>query len=169
MKNITISKILLVAILLIAATGCGNNSEKGDSEPLLNEQTDNLVQESNTVKASFEPVKTVIYFEFDGRDISIEEAEKLSQIIDILSQRENLQIIIEGHTDPIGDPEYNLELSRVRAHAVKQHLIERGVDNSVLKLVSHGAKRPIETNSYTHHRRVELTVLEVPPAERFTE
>jgi len=169
MKNITISKILLVAILFIAATGCGNNSDKQASESSLREQTDNLVQEEKPVRASFEPVKTVIYFEFDGRDISIEEAEKLSKIIDILSQRENLKIIIEGHTDPIGDPEYNLQLSRVRANAVKQHLIERGVDNSVFKLVSHGAKRPIETNSYTHHRRVELTVLEVPPAARFTE
>jgi len=177
MNNSALGKILLVGMLLIVATGCGNN-EKETSQLEVTAQTDTVVkdavikaeQEKETeVSSSFEPIKTVIYFKFDARDISTEEAEKLSKIIDILAQRKNLQIIIEGHTDPIGDREYNLQLSRQRANAVQQHLVERGVDNSVFKLVSHGAKQPTATNSYSHHRRVELTVVELPPDARFTE
>jgi outer membrane protein OmpA-like peptidoglycan-associated protein len=45
----------------------------------------------------------------------------------------------------VGSDEYNLELSRARAHAVRDYLVQRhGIDPARLKTVGYGKQRPIE-------------------------
>jgi len=54
-------------------------------------------------------------------------------------------ITIEGHTDAVGSAAYNLELSRARARAVRDYLVQRhGIDAARLKTVGYGKTRPIE-------------------------
>jgi len=53
-------------------------------------------------------------------------------------------VTIEGHTDAKGSDAYNLELSRVRAHAVRDYLVQRhGIAAARLKTVAYGESRPI--------------------------
>ncbi len=54
-------------------------------------------------------------------------------------------VTVEGHTDAIGSDAYNLELSRVRAHAVRDYLVQRhGIAAARLKTLAYGKGRPIE-------------------------
>ncbi|WP_218510827.1 OmpA family protein [Variovorax sp. dw_308] len=54
-------------------------------------------------------------------------------------------IMIEGHTDAAGSPAYNLQLSRVRANAVRDYLVNHhDIDAARLKTVGYGKERPIE-------------------------
>jgi outer membrane protein OmpA-like peptidoglycan-associated protein len=54
-------------------------------------------------------------------------------------------VTVEGHTDAVGSNAYNLELSRVRAHAVRDYLVQRhGIDAARLKTAAYGESRPIE-------------------------
>jgi len=50
-------------------------------------------------------------------------------------------ITVEGFADPAGGPQYNLELSRRRAEAVKSYLVAQGVPDQLLKTVGYGKTR----------------------------
>ena len=54
-------------------------------------------------------------------------------------------VTVEGHTDAVGSDAYNLELSKMRADAVRGYLAQRhGIDAARLKTVAYGEGRPIE-------------------------
>lgn len=57
-----------------------------------------------------------------------------------------VKLVIEGHTDSVGDAEYNKELSRGRAATVKEVMIRRGVDPERLEVEAHGEEQPIDSN-----------------------
>ena len=68
---------------------------------------------------------------------------------------------ITGHTDSIGEPGYNVQLSKRRAESVKADLIRRGVAANRLSTDGVGAAEPKATNKTLQgraiNRRVELT------------
>ena len=86
----------------------------------------------------------------------------LDRIAALLTQRPELSARIEGHTDSQGAAERNLALSRQRAVAVKQALIERGVASERLTAEGIGAARPLADNATAEgrgrNRRVEIYV-----------
>ena len=54
-------------------------------------------------------------------------------------------VTVEGHTDAVGADAYNLELSRARAQAVRDYLVQHhGIQASRLRTVGHGEARPLE-------------------------
>lgn len=66
-------------------------------------------------------------------------------------------IRIEGHTNAVGGREYNLELSQRRAQAVKEYLINLGVESSRIESVGFGFDKPRSGNALdTVNRRVEI-------------
>ena len=72
---------------------------------------------------------------------------------------------VEGHTDDVGPAEYNEDLSRRRATAVRAHLVDRGtVDPMRLEAVGYGETRPITENATDEgratNRRVEMVIVE---------
>jgi len=54
----------------------------------------------------------------------------------------NLIIYIEGHTDDVGDSDYNIQLSQKRAQTVADFIKNRGVDESNIKISWHGKSQP---------------------------
>ena len=70
---------------------------------------------------------------------------------------------IEGHTDSDGNLDMNLKLSEARAQAVKNKLIERGVDETHLITVGHGPNQPLADNASPEgkaaNRRIEIEVV----------
>ncbi|RVT89492.1 OmpA family protein [Sphingomonas crocodyli] len=67
-------------------------------------------------------------------------------------------VMIEGHTDRVGDRGYNIELSQARAQAVADFLASKGVSASLLRTKGFGFDRPIDGLSpyAAQNRRVEL-------------
>ncbi|MEJ8847795.1 OmpA family protein [Variovorax rhizosphaerae] len=68
-------------------------------------------------------------------------------------------VTIEGHTDAAGSAAYNLQLSRVRANAVRDYLVNHhDIDAARLKTVGYGKERPIEGLSphAAENRRVQF-------------
>lgn len=70
---------------------------------------------------------------------------------------------IAGHTDNVGAAEANLQLSRDRAEAVRQQLIDYGCSPQYVSAVGYGDTRPVATNDTDDgrqlNRRVEITLL----------
>ena len=88
----------------------------------------------------------------------------LDRIAALLAEQPGLTVRIEGHTDSAGGDEVNLPLSRQRAVAVKQALIERGVEPVRLTAEGLGSSRAIASNGTaegrSQNRRVEIYVVE---------
>ncbi len=74
------------------------------------------------------------------------------------------RVQIEGHTDDVGEPEYNLELSQKRADEVRARLVAQGVDEERLQSVGYGETRGVSDNQTpegrARNRRVVFTILE---------
>ena len=73
--------------------------------------------------------KSSIEFEPKSATMTTKGQMVLDQIIALLRRAPDTPIEIAGHTDNVGEEEYNLQLSRRRAEAVKQYLTRHGLTN----------------------------------------
>jgi len=91
---------------------------------------------------------------------------KLRKIAEFLKQNPKRRAIIEGHTDNSGDADFNLDLSRDRAYAVKTALVDRGIDSKRIRALGFGGAAPLGASDTTEGRaanhRVELTFPDTP-------
>ncbi|SFD02450.1 DUF5723 family protein [Algibacter pectinivorans] len=105
----------------------------------------------------------VIFFNYGKSTLKPESSIVLADIITVLNEYPNSKFVIEGHTDSIGSYELNQRLSETRANAVKNYLIEHGIDPTRLSAIGYGEKRPIATNMYKagrlQNRRVEIKLV----------
>ncbi len=89
----------------------------------------------------------------------------LDEIAAVIKENPQIELLaIEGHASSEGDPVANEKLSDARAHAVRQHLIDRGgVKAESLDAKGYGASRPIATNDTPEgresNRRVEFNIV----------
>lgn len=92
-----------------------------------------------------------------------ESFESLDALADLLIRKPTWRLIIAGHTDSQGDDQQNLILSKKRAEAVRDYLVQRGIDPTRLVVQYYGETKPIDTNDTPEgrqrNRRVEMTVL----------
>jgi len=115
-------------------------------------------------KAIAEKGKLTLYginFDFNQATIKPESEPILKEVAAVLQKQSDLHLKIEGHTDNVGKPAYNLELSKKRAESVKTHLTEKfQIDASRLSTEGYGDTRPIAKNDTeqgrAQNRRVEL-------------
>ena len=68
------------------------------------------------------------------------------------------QVRVVGHADASGTPEANQQLSVKRAEAVKEYLVQKGADSSMLIVVGQGSKDPVNPSNplAPENRRVEI-------------
>lgn len=105
-----------------------------------------------------------INFDFDKADLRPKEKELLSRIVGVLLTWHGYRVQIWGHTDDIGSDEYNLELSQRRAEAVKNYLVEAGIDPSIITIKGFGKSRPLvpgkTPEARAKNRRVEIGIID---------
>ena len=108
------------------------------------------------------PVHYLLYFEKDATRLRPDSRMLLPDVIAAIRDRSSEHISVVGHTDRLGDKSYNLLLSRRRAQAVKDLLIERGVPESLIETTSHGEENPLvptaDNVGSARNRRVEVVV-----------
>lgn len=105
-----------------------------------------------------------IYFDSGSDRLRPESTPTLTDIATMLKDHPELKLLIEGHTDAIGDDEFNLDLSRKRAASVKKYLVENhGIDATRLETQGFGEQNPVDSNDTPegrqNNRRVELVKL----------
>jgi len=103
--------------------------------------------------------KSSIEFEPKSTTLTTKGQVVLDQIIILLRRAPDMPIEIAGHTDMGGDAEYNMQLSRRRAEAVKQYLTSHGLPNS-FTVIGYGSTRPLTQGrsplSLHRNERIEL-------------
>lgn len=103
-----------------------------------------------------------IEFETASATITVTSYSILDEIAKVLLANPQIkQMRIEGHTDNAGDPNFNRQLSKRRAEAVRTYLVQQGkVEEGRLSAVGFGPAKPIAPNDTEEgrakNRRVEL-------------
>ncbi|MCX8643113.1 MULTISPECIES: peptidoglycan-associated lipoprotein Pal [unclassified Gilliamella] len=149
-------KVAAVALPLIALTACSSSksSNAGGSAngSLSKEALEQLhrLQQTNTV-----------YFDFDKYNVKSEYTTLLNAHAEFMRANSSVNVVVEGHADERGTPEYNIALGERRADAVKSYLQGNGVSGSQVQVVSYGKEKPAvlghDEAAYAKNRRAVVT------------
>jgi outer membrane protein OmpA-like peptidoglycan-associated protein len=92
-------------------------------------------------------------FAFGAAKLPPKAKAMIDELAANLQNNPGSKVEIEGHTDNVGNPEYNRTLAMERAEAVRAALVRRGIDPSRITVRSHGAENPIASNDTSTGRR----------------
>lgn len=104
-----------------------------------------------------------IFFESGKAQLLTSSQGEITKLYDLLTEYPNMEILIVGHTDNVGQPEHNQKLSERRANAVVTELTKRGVSSDRLTFKGAGEAEPIADNGTPDgrqkNRRTEFVIL----------
>jgi len=88
---------------------------------------------------------------------------ELDIVADFINAKQNIEILIEGHTDNVGSEALNDNLSLDRANKVKNYLVKKGIKETRIKTIGYGKKKPLASNKTDFgrrlNRRTEIIIL----------
>ncbi|NKF52445.1 peptidoglycan-associated lipoprotein Pal [Shewanella sp. WXL01] len=158
-------KAMVIAVPLFALGACSStsDSETESSSSTSSSQTSgqsgeyaNGGVETGGVAPVLSPVEqqrlkeqelrreNIIYFDFDRSEVQTKNAEILQAHGNYLVENPNVRVLIEGHADERGTPEYNIALGERRAKAIAKYLQSMGVQPSQMSFVSYGEEKPLD-------------------------
>jgi len=104
-----------------------------------------------------------IFFDFNSSVLKPSSFGELDKLTEMLKANENVNILIEGHTDNIGSEDYNKQLSAERAKSVYDYLVSKRIAPSRMKYEGSGSEKPVDTNETEQgrakNRRTEIVIL----------
>lgn len=115
-------------------------------------------------------IRLNVEFEFDKAIVRAIYGDELKAIADAMKAHDDIDLVLEGHTDSVGTDQYNQDLSERRAAAVKAKLVEMyDLEPTRITTIGYGESKPIADNDTdegrARNRRVigELSFTEVAP------
>ena len=106
---------------------------------------------------------TPVYFELDQADLTEEGKRILDGKRDAMQSNSQIRIRIEGHADDTGSDEYNMALGERRAAIARRYLVQAGIAEARMQIVSRGEERPACTDGQepcrARNRRDEFIVM----------
>ena len=171
------SALATLAIAAVALGACSRKPEPQqpqpepqrpvDSAPSAPTQTSNREPtnrpdpsaESRRLMAS---LQEMVFFDYDQAVIRSDARSVLDAKVAILRVNPGVALRLEGHADERGSVEYNLALSLRRANAIRDYLVNFGLDGSRFEVVPVGEERPLVTGAseeaYARNRRGEFHI-----------
>ena len=99
-------------------------------------------------------------FAFNSAELTPSAITELADTLESLKSDSALHIRINGYTDNVGSPAYNLQLSKRRAESVKRYLVSQGIAADRMETEGFGLTNPIADNATAagraKNRRVEV-------------
>lgn len=101
-----------------------------------------------------------VLFDVNQATLAPGAARNIAQIASFMRKDSDIQALIEGHTDSMGEDDYNYDLALKRSSAVRDALIDAGVAPSRISIHSFGENVPVASNDSAagrqSNRRVEV-------------
>jgi outer membrane protein OmpA-like peptidoglycan-associated protein len=143
-------------------------------------ETDQLMRELSDLKAEQTErgiVLTIgdVLFATGKFELSPQAMRSVDKLAEFLQKNPNRNVLIEGHTDSVGNDPFNLTLSQKRADSVKETLVSKGIAEERITPKGYGKKYPTASNDTAagkqENRRVEVIILNegVKPEAQFRE
>ncbi|WP_109829635.1 OmpA family protein [Reichenbachiella versicolor] len=171
-KVVTSNGLCVIAPNLLGDSGCGEAVDSdGDGVP---DESDDCPDEAGTkdndgcpeltseekavLKSALEGVNFVL-----GKAVLTEDSKpNLHNVTMVLKAHKGFKLKVSGYTDSSGDEQLNLKLSQERADAVKQYLIEDGIEGARIMSKGYGEANPVASNDTeegrAQNRRVEFEI-----------
>ncbi|WP_304543112.1 OmpA family protein [Sulfurimonas microaerophilic] len=181
MKSLVLSS---VAVALLVFSGCSSKEPAVDSkaqestekvEEVQAPATETVAGEESVVDSSTNEISRLsmdevesklptIYFAFDKFNISTQAQEKIVTAAELgKTGAKPYSVKLEGNCDEWGSDEYNFALGLKRTEAVKNALVNEGIDASRISMVSYGESNPVCTDKtkecWAQNRRVNFKLL----------
>jgi outer membrane protein OmpA-like peptidoglycan-associated protein len=87
----------------------------------------------------------------------------LDVLVILLTEKTDWSLNLAGHTDNVGNDEFNLDLSKRRAESTKAYFVSKGIDGARITTEYFGETKPIDTNDTPagrkKNRRVEMKLV----------
>jgi outer membrane protein OmpA-like peptidoglycan-associated protein len=104
-----------------------------------------------------------ILFDVNRASVKQDFEPQLDKLAEILRKYPRIDIAVSGHTDNTGTDHYNRQLSELRAKAISDALIRRGIDPTRISYSGYGSDKPMADNATeagrTLNRRVEIKLI----------
>lgn len=104
-----------------------------------------------------------IYFDFDKYFLRSDAKDALNRNAQALKDNPQVKIRIEGNCDERGTVEYNLALGEKRAKAAMDYLVNLGIDQSRITMISYGKERPLfpghNEDAWSKNRRDDFVIV----------
>lgn len=105
--------------------------------------------------------KRIVYFHYDSYEVLPEYQSVVSAHANYLAAHPDRNVVLEGHADERGSPDYNVALSEQRAQAVARMMQLQGATNGQIRVVSYGEEKPAvpghDESAWQQNRRVEIS------------
>jgi outer membrane protein OmpA-like peptidoglycan-associated protein len=134
-----------------------DNQEQELRNVMANSEASSIRRSEDVLVATF---KGEAFFNHDSAVLLPGGISEMSRIAGVLNKYNQTQIEVAGHTDTTGSEQYNQQLSERRAEAVKNALVQQGVNPARIRAVGYGESRPISSDN-AMNRRVEITIIPV--------
>ncbi|MDH5857400.1 OmpA family protein [Lampropedia aestuarii] len=110
-------------------------------------------------------IRSTNSFNSSGTTPSAQLLESLDGIANALEGLEQIQVEVAGHTDNVGNPQKNMELSAARAQVVVDYLVAKGLAMPITA-VGYGSEKPVASNNTREgrsvNRRIDLLITPQP-------
>lgn len=152
-----------IAVFFAVISIACQSSKQEASAGVASDRSSEFSDAEGAVAMSEAPIPALesIYFDFDKAAIRADQRETLGPKAEQLKLGSWNRITIAGHCDQRGSDEYNLALGERRANAVRQQLVDLGVEASRLDTVSYGEARPAvqggDESAWKWNRRAEFS------------
>jgi outer membrane protein OmpA-like peptidoglycan-associated protein len=128
-----------------------------------NSNAQNLVIEMMPLEKGTKFELRNVFFETAKFDLKSSSKTELDIVVNMLKQHPDLNILISGHTDNVGQESNNKLLSENRAKSVMNFLIEAGVESNRLQYKGFGSLQPLQPNTTPEgraiNRRTEIEIM----------
>lgn len=88
--------------------------------------------------------------------------ETLDGVVESLTESSGRRVVLSGHTDDVGPPDFNRALSLARAQRARRYLQARGIDLARIQIQGLGPAAPLQgeklSEARARNRRVEIKV-----------
>ena len=156
------------------ADGCPDPDNDGDGIPDKDDKCpndpgvapDGCPKKYNLVVVTEKKIelKQTVYFDFNKSTIKPVSFALLNEVAQAMADNPKIKVEIGGHTDSVGDDNFNLKLSQSRAESVRLYLVKRGIDAMRMVPKGYGENVPIADNrtaeGRAQNRRVEFLITE---------
>ena len=101
-----------------------------------------------------------VLFDTGSANLDSSGRSALEQVADVINDYRKTAVVVQGHTDALGNEESNQELSERRARSVEGYLVSRGVDPERVTSIGFGENAPVASNAddsgRQRNRRVDV-------------
>lgn len=155
-------------VVLVAASGCQQKKKASDSMDGADSNSAVTESDINAGNADSDSGKAMglqtVLFAYDSSVLDSGAKATLKANAQILKDKSNLQVQIEGHTDERGGIQYNIALGERRANAAKSYLSSMGVKADRMTIISYGKEKPVDSghdeSAWSKNRRANFRITE---------